>query len=115
MKRYVQSKYSTTEPKPLWELDGNGGLHPIWYRVLGPGHIPDGLHGAYLYLPKSEYVEVSAPEMWERIGDDRITVRTDKLSLVVDGKQGACLPPGYRWAWDKQEDGTLVIERRVEP
>ena len=110
MKRYVRNIWN--KDAPLWELDKDGCGHPIKYRVLGPGHTIG--HPEYLYLPKSEYHEVPAPERWERCGSDELHLSEDgSLLWWGDRAFNLYIPKGYRWAWDKQEDGTLVIERKV--
>ena len=100
MKRYVQNKSS--EKAPLWEISKD---HDYGWTVTD-GHI-------FCVFPKSEYHEVPAPEQWERCGPSSIVSLEEGGELQVDGWHVSRLPPGYRWAWDKQEDGTLCIERKV--
>ena len=56
-------------------------------------------------------------ERWERVvgGTVQMSAYGQRLNVYVDEKRlySFPLPSGYRWAWDKQEDGTLVIERKV--
>ncbi len=100
VKRYVQSIHSNTAP--LFELDQEYATH--W--------IAEEKGNVYSFL-KSEYHEVPAPERWERVAG-KLQIRHDGGTLWLNNTQ-FYTPKGYRWAWDKQEDGTLCIERKVEP
>jgi len=102
MKRYVQSIHS--DKAPLFEVLNEYPNH--WYMSI------DCVGVTFL---KSEYHEVPAPDRWERCGPSSIVSLEEGGELQVDGWHGSRLPTGYRWAWDKQEDGTLCIERKVEP
>ena len=108
MKRYVQSKYSTEAPK--WEVaeSYHSGTHE--WAVHNRQISETFLH----FLPKSEYHEVPAPARWERCGGNQLQILHDGGTLWLDNIQFYA-PKGFRWAWDKHEDGTLVIERKVEP
>ena len=54
-------------------------------------------------------------KQWERCGSDVVSLTDGDGGLNVKGiYETIWTPHGYRWAWDKQEDGTLVIERKVQ-
>lgn len=102
--RYVQSKYSTEAPK----LEVRQELPETWIIVA-----PSNTAHITMSVSKFEYVEVSAPERWERIAaSNQLQVLYDGRTLWLNNTQFFA-PNGYRWAWDKQEDGTLCIERKV--
>lgn len=104
MKRYVQSIHS--DKAPLFEVLNEYPNH--WYMSI------DCVGVTFL---KSEYHEVPAPERWERCGKDQISLSgSDTRALRLNNAYPSLniyVPSGYRWAWDKQKDGTLVIERKV--
>lgn len=108
MKRYVQSKYSTNAPK--WEVYESENQSKHEWAVHNKQISEIFLH----FLPKSEYHEVPAPEQWERCGSNVFRITDDPGRLKIE-EWRVYLPTGFRWAWARQEDGTLVIERRVEP
>lgn len=102
MKRYVQSIYSDKAEKFLLLTE-----YPDCWHVLR--------NDIFYSFLKSEYHEVPAPERWERCGSDVTVIQLDQRNIMVGGYTLILLPYGYRWVWDKQEDGTLVIERKVQP
>ena len=105
MKRYVQHKSGIGEKWVVY----NDTTHTWTVRSAKSGL------GAF-NIPKSEYREVPAPEHWERCGSGVVSILHGGGTLWMREKalsQQMYLPDGYRWAWDKQEDGTLVIEKLV--
>ena len=87
---------------PIWEIIGTYTGNSSYWST-----------NTQAILPKSEYHEVPAPERWERVAaSNQLQILHDSRTLWLDNTQFYA-PSGYRWAWDKQEDGTLVIERKV--
>ena len=87
--RYVQSKYS--KDAPLWKVAME--LDDSWNCSTE----------SVAYLPKSEYVEVPAPERWEmRLICSRVHC---KPTYFDEGNQRIWL----------DMNGQFIIERKVQP
>ena len=101
--RYVQSKWS--KDAPVWKIAM--GCAGAWAVEMGDN--------GRLMLPKSEYVEVPAPERWEEV----VVLVKDSFHAKERFDPGGVYHDNVKIAEllckGKYRIKTLIVERKVQP